>query len=321
MHCPQINDLPKPFTGRQAFPWTEGTPATELLSCSRVLPRISIVTPSLNQGQFLEETIRSVLLQGYPNFEYIIIDGGSTDNSVEIIRKYEPWLTYWVSEPDGGQSDAINKGMQRATGDILAYLNSDDLYLPNALNQVVKMFTENEHIDIIFGNRVAIDGRSEVFPPWIYYNDVLEKGFQRIRLLYWHNYISQPAVFWKHTLTEDIGLFDNNLHLIMDYDYWVRAVKAHKNFYYMNQPLAKFRYHCSAKTPSAGGEKKFSELKYVCTKNKIPFSYYTQRVYRYLELNLFGKIAVWKKIYRYKGLKGIKNKLSMSFKRRFNSNS
>lgn len=321
MHFIQINDLPKPLSDRQGFPWTEGAPDTEHFYYDRALTKVSIVTPSLNQGKYLEETIRSVLLQGYQNFEYIIIDGGSTDDSIEIIRRYEPWLTYWVSEPDSGQSDAINKGMQRTTGDILAYLNSDDLYLPNALNKVVKTFAEKEHIDLVCGDPVPIDGESIPLPEWKCFNEVREKGINRMRLFYMHNYISQPTTFWGRSLWEDVGEFDTKLHLLMDYDYWIRAARAHKNFYYMRQPVANFRYHCNAKTPSAGSEKTFSELKYVCTKNKIPFSYCTQRVYRYLELNLFGRLAEWKKIYNYKGIEGIKNKFSTSFKRKINSNS
>jgi len=121
MRCPTLSGLPPPPNDRVGWPWTEATPpAGETLPDGRPWPKISIVTPSYNQGQFIEETIRSVLLQGYPNLEYLIIDGGSTDGSVEIIRKYEPWLAYWVSERDGGQSEAINKGFRRATGEIVA---------------------------------------------------------------------------------------------------------------------------------------------------------------------------------------------------------
>jgi len=120
MRCPRLKDLPSPPHGKKGWPWTEETPPLpDTMPDGRPWPRISIVTPSYNQAEFIEETIRSVLLQGYPDIEYIIIDGGSTDGSVKIIKKYEPWLTYWVSEPDRGQSHAINKGMKRATGEIL----------------------------------------------------------------------------------------------------------------------------------------------------------------------------------------------------------
>src|SRR5579885_3553995 len=128
MRCPTLAELPPPPAGKTGWPWTIETPA---LPASRAdgspWPRISIVTPSYNQGQFIEETIRSVLLQGYPDLEYIVIDGGSTDQSVEIIRKYERWLTYWVSEKDRGQAHAINKGFSSVTGELFNWINSDDL--------------------------------------------------------------------------------------------------------------------------------------------------------------------------------------------------
>jgi len=130
MHSPSLNELPKPPKWKTGWPWTEESKQLpDKLPDGSDWPKISIVTPNYNYGHFIEETIRSVLLQGYPNLDYIIVDGGSTDNSVEIIKKYEPWLTYWVSETDKGQVDAINKGFTKATGEIYAWLNSDDLLL------------------------------------------------------------------------------------------------------------------------------------------------------------------------------------------------
>src|SRR4051812_31180515 len=129
MKCPSLAELPPPPPGAAGWPWTEESSGLE----EGPWPRVSIVTPSYMQGDFLEETIRSVLLQGYPDLEYFIIDGGSTDRSVEIIRRYEPWLAGWVSEKDAGQPAAVNKGWNRASGDILAYINSDDWYYPGAL--------------------------------------------------------------------------------------------------------------------------------------------------------------------------------------------
>src|SRR5437588_6081454 len=152
MRCPTLAKLPSPLTDKTGWPWTIETPPLPVVrpdgSC---WPRISIVTPSYNQGQFIEETIRSVLLQGYPDLEYIIIDGGSQDESVEIIKKYEPWLTYWVSEQDRGQSHAINKGFDRSTGLILGWLNSDDVLLPNALATVAVAMPRPEEPVVIAG--------------------------------------------------------------------------------------------------------------------------------------------------------------------------
>src|SRR5215212_7304742 len=126
MHCPTLADLPAPPAGRAGWPWTEESPRLpDLRPDGEAWPSISIVTPSYNQGGFIEETIRSILLQGYPNLEYFIIDGGSTDASVDIIRKYEPWLSGWISEKDEGQTDAITKGLQRCTGQVFQWINSD----------------------------------------------------------------------------------------------------------------------------------------------------------------------------------------------------
>lgn len=190
-------------------------------------PTISIVTPSFNQGAFIEETICSILLQSYPNFEYIIIDGGSTDNSVEIIRKYEPWLTYWVSEPDYGQSHALNKGFRRTTGEIMAYLNSDDIYYPNVLRSVASHFQESG-ADILIGslNRVYIDqGRiesEEILSPQrgnrVHRFPVFTNGRDEdFRCL-------QPSMFWTRAIWERTGEFDERLHYMMDREWCLRAL-------------------------------------------------------------------------------------------------
>jgi len=150
-----ITDLPPPPTGKFGWPWTEGSsPSADSSSASYV--SISIVTPSYNQGEFIEETIRSVLLQGYPNLEYMIIDGGSTDQTVEIIKKYEPWLAYWVSAKDGGQSEAINRGMSRASGTWFNWLNSDDILLPKALFTLAEIAALDHDTKWISGGRLMI---------------------------------------------------------------------------------------------------------------------------------------------------------------------
>ncbi len=207
------------------------------------LPKISVITPSFNQGKFIERTIRSVLLQKYPSLEYIVIDGGSTDNSVDVIRKYERHLAYWVSEPDRGQSHAINKGLSVATGQVLCWLNSDDFYLPNALATVGKMLADGNRRYAVAGHclRIHENGDPPVF---------LEGKFEsRRRLLeFWKGYqMHQPAIFWRREVFEKVGWLNENLHLIMDFDYWVRIAE-HFEFITVDEVFACCSYHAKAKT-------------------------------------------------------------------------
>jgi glycosyltransferase involved in cell wall biosynthesis len=188
----------------------------------RAWPRISIVTPSFNQGQFIEETIRSVLLQSYPNLEYIIIDGGSTDNTVEIIKKYERHINYWVSEKDRGQSHAINKGMARATGDVCGWLCSDDLLTNGALGLIGAQFAKGS------GCR-WLTGAAEAFYPEEGRRRLLQGGLDAFdSLLDFSQYgssghfVPQPSTFWEKTLWDDVGGLEETLHLAMDYELWLR---------------------------------------------------------------------------------------------------
>lgn len=201
--------------------------------------KISIITPSYNQVKYLEQTILSVLNQNYPNLEYIIIDGGSTDGSVEIIKKYEKQLSYWESEKDTGQSNAINKGFKKATGEIVAWLNSDDLYFPYTLNMVAKSHSENPRIDLIYGDveNFYPNGSSNLF---------IHKPFDLIDFLSRVS-IHQPAVFWKRKILDEIGYLDESLHYLMDYDLWMRIFLNYKTLH-ISQPLAQFRVHSDSKT-------------------------------------------------------------------------
>lgn len=189
------------------------------------LPKISIITPSYNQGQYLEATIQSVIAQNYPNLEYIVIDGGSTDNSVEIIRKYEKHLTYWVSEPDRGQTHAINKGLARATGDIIAYLNSDDYYLPNTFFKVAESFRSFPDVDLFHGRcRYVNEQGDKIGEQWgniSQFDEIID-----LWGVWWQKrQFVQPEVFWTKRITEKIGLFNEDLYFVMDYEYWCRILQ------------------------------------------------------------------------------------------------
>lgn len=223
------------------WPWTS-EPAP-IWAQSPDWPRISVVTPSLNQVKFIEQTIRSVIMQGYPNLEYIIIDGGSTDGSVEIIRKYENHLAYWVSEPDRGQSHAINKGFSRATGEILCWLNSDDYYFPGTL------FTAAETLRTGTGNYALVGDCVAIFedgsPP--FEGRGRYENFKRL-LQFWKGYhMHQPSIFWRREVFEQVGYLDESLVYTMDFDYWLRIAQRF-NFVNINKPLSYANYHSEAKT-------------------------------------------------------------------------
>jgi len=207
-------------------------------------PKVSIITPSYNQGQFLEETILSVLNQDYPNLEYIIIDGGSTDNSVEIIKKYQDRIAYWVSEPDKGQSDAINKGFRIATGDILAWLNSDDLYLPGAISAAVSYMQDRHDVSCIIGDQETIGPEGE------YLCTVKNIPFNFCRTLYGGSMIPQPSTFFTRKALDIAGYLDTSLQYQMDYDFFLRMAYKGIRFGIIERPLAAFRLHHMSKTVS-----------------------------------------------------------------------
>jgi len=206
------------------------------------VPKISIITPSYNQGQFLEETILSVLNQNYPNLEYIIMDGGSTDNSVEIIKKYEDRLAYWVSKPDKGQTEAINKGFRRSRGDILSWLNSDDLLLPGALSAVAQCFGKHPEAGFVYGDYQMIDQAGRV----LFQRLVTEYDFGV--LVYGRSLMTQPATFFRNSVIEQIGHLDERFDFCMDLEFWIRAAVQGIVFQSLRVPLAANRLHGEAKT-------------------------------------------------------------------------
>lgn len=181
-------------------------------------PLISIITPSLNQGKFIERTILSVLSQDYPDLEYIVIDGGSRDNTLEILNKYDDRIK-WISESDRGQADAVNKGLKLAKGEILGWLNSDDTYNPGAVRKAVEQFMRDPHIIMVYGDALFIDRDDRVAGKYP------TEDFSLARL---HDtcFICQPAVFFKQEVIKTIGTLDTCLQTCMDYDYWIRVGKA-----------------------------------------------------------------------------------------------
>ncbi len=200
--------------------------------------KISIITPSYNQGQYIEETILSVLNQEYSNLEYIIMDGGSKDDSVELIKKYEDKISFWESKKDKGQSDAINKGLKKATGDIVAWLNSDDMYAENALVRVASIFENHPDVDIVYGNVWQVYPSKTVKHINPKFNP---KGFLTGVNLH------QPSVFWRRKIHDEIGFLDQDLYYTMDYDLWLRIFYTYKS-YRTDSILSRFRCHVEAKT-------------------------------------------------------------------------
>jgi glycosyltransferase involved in cell wall biosynthesis len=204
-------------------------------------PRVSVVTPSYNQGQFIEETIRSVLLQGYPDLEYIIIDGGSTDRSLEIIRRYEPWLAYWVSEPDRGQTHAVNKGWTRATGDILAYINTDDCYLHGAITAAAQEFCAKLNAGMVYGTAIIVDEAGKELRSWE------ARPFDVRIMLKVGNIVPQPAAFFSQSVLKSIGYLNEHWEMIMDYEFCIR-VGMRFPAVCVPRTLARFRWHAQSKT-------------------------------------------------------------------------
>lgn len=217
-------------------------------------PKLSIITPSFNQAQFLEETILSVLQQDYPALEFIIIDGGSTDGSQDVIRKYEDKISFWVSEKDRGQAHALNKGLAHATGEILAYLNSDDLYLPGAFARVIQFFNEHPDCDWLCGDTLMFgEGRAD---------EVIEARvpLSAAHALSWAYTAPQPGMFWKRELLSE-G-FDERWRYCFDHELYVRLLLAGHKCEHLPATLAAYRLHSSSKTVAEGNlfDREFDEI-------------------------------------------------------------
>lgn len=210
------------------------------------LPRVSVITPSYNQGEFIEKTILSVHTQGYPNLEHLVIDGGSTDATPSILARHRASFAYCVSEPDHGQGEAINKGLRRATGDLLCWLNSDDSFEPGTLAFVGAYFNHHPEVDMIAGSVRRVDAQGHELKVDLGRYDGREQ-----LLSYWHGYfMHQPSIFWRRRVYEALGGVNERLNLTMDFDYWLRAAKRFQ-LVSVDQILASTILHDRQKT--AGG--------------------------------------------------------------------
>jgi len=207
---------------------------------------VSIVTPSYNQALYLEQTIQSVIGQDYPRIEYIVVDGASTDNSFEIIKKYNDRLAYWISEKDSGQAEAINKGFVRAGGEILAWLNSDDYYLPNTISAVVKCFEENPEVVMVYGDMLAVDGDGQTI-------NVLKYKQLSLQDLLCFQIIGQPSVFFRRSALEKTGLLDTTFHFMLDHHLWIRLAQQGR-ILHVPQVWSAARYHAQAKNRAKAAE-------------------------------------------------------------------
>jgi glycosyltransferase involved in cell wall biosynthesis len=253
-----------------------------------MFPKISIIIPTLNQARFIEETIQSVLSQNYPNLELIVLDGGSTDNTLEILQKYSGALS-WISEPDNGQVDAINKGLKMATGEIVAYLNSDDVYTPNALMTVGKYFADHPNTQILTGKCVNMDENGVETRSLIklYKNFWLLLGIDQFLMIL--DYVSQPSTFWRTELIHSIGFFDARYHNAMDYDYWLRVTQKYK-LRFINQYLSKFRIYPTSIT-SSNSRAQYDDEYQVATNYATPIQKFLHKIHADISCWIYINIA------------------------------
>jgi glycosyltransferase involved in cell wall biosynthesis len=239
------------------------------------LPTISVVTCSYQQGAFLDATIRSLVDQHYPGLEYILIDGGSTDETLDVIGRHAEQIDYWASEPDEGQTDALIKGFAHSSGDIMGWLCSDDLLLPHALETVGQFFADHPETDAVYGDALWIDRSGDFIRP------KKEIGFSRFMLRFDHNYVPQPAMFWRRRLFEKAGGLNRSFQLAMDTDLWDRFSE-HSRIVHIPQYLACMRFYPEQKTRAqrANSLKEDSEIRRRSAWSAPPFGAVLRRVAR-----------------------------------------
>jgi glycosyltransferase involved in cell wall biosynthesis len=239
----RLIDLPLAPANKEGWPWNFGcTHLPAKMDNGSLWPRISLVTPSYNQSRFLEETLRSVLLQGYSNLEYIVMDGGSTDGSIEILQKYAQYFDYWTTAKDEGHAHALISGFKRSTGVILGFVNSDDVLMPNALSTVGRFFVAHPEVDLVVGKSLIYDSSSQI----IYRVLGLAPTFRSL-LFYGSAGFNQPASFWKKRAMFEVGGFDASMQFSFDYDMYLRLTKRRKACH-IDKYLAAFRIHPESKT-------------------------------------------------------------------------
>lgn len=277
-----LKDLPPPPPDLIGWPWTEQSHLDQSLLSIAELPRITIVTPSYNQGQFIEETIRSVLLQGYPNLEYIVIDGGSNDNSVEIIKKYADFLTYWESEPDNGQSEAINKGFAKSTGHLMGWLNSDDYLTESALIALASHYKPGLYWWSGNALNMEPDGDLSRYPQ-------LKHKITRNHILHARIVITQVSTFWTRELWNQVGAKVSAMHLAMDYDLWLRFSQ-YAPAKVLPHTLGIYRTSIETKTGSLSGQ-----LSYWLESDQIRLAEYRRQGINFLHRSIL--INFWTRAY------------------------
>jgi glycosyltransferase involved in cell wall biosynthesis len=252
------------------------------------LPRISIITPSYNQGEYIRETIESVLGQGYPDLEYIVVDGGSTDSTLSILKEFGDKID-WISEKDRGQSHAINKGLQKSTGEILGFLNSDDIYEPGALLRVGEFFAKHPKSIWVTGKcRTVNENGEEIRREITLYKNFWLMARSKI-ILKILNYISQPATFWRRDAIEKVGYFNEKWKFAMDYDFWLRMGKYyHLNF--INLYLANFRVHSFSKAGASANAQFDGALDILKSQESSPIIIWLHKMHDALTVFMYSKV-------------------------------
>lgn len=255
------------------------------MTSQRPLPLVSIITPSFNQAEYLEATIQSVLTQDYPRIEYIVIDGGSTDGSVDVIQKYQNRLAFWVSEQDKGQTDAINKGFNRAKGDILAWINSDDTYNPKAVGEAVLYLMENPDVAMVYADCDFIDEQGRVIGKFA----SRQTDYKKLRQGYVH--IPQQTMFFRAKYWKEVGPLDPSFYFAMDYDLWVRIAARAPIKYLPGRTWANFRIHTSSKT-NVNDERGWKEMLRVHYRDGG--SFFAPIVAKYYLRKIIGPLWKWR---------------------------